>query len=231
MITAVVTCMGRRQHLEATLSFTREAFNRVIVVDWNCPEHSGDYAMANGAKAVYKSNEQFFNGSKAKNFGARFVESEYVAFVDADTVCLPTLKDELASLVRPGRMILSARTAEGKEVNDTVGFLVCETASFWSVGGFDESWIGWGHEDIHLRGKLFLDAKLEVARLSPMVLGAIAHSNQLRSEHREAPIEVTAVAGFKVLADWFASKGIENFNQNPKVQDIVFAGTPENFGA
>ncbi len=230
MITAVITCMGRREHLEITLPFALQTFDRVIVVDWSCPQKSGEYAASEGASVVYRNNEKFFSGSRAKNCGARLVVNEYIAFIDADSLCLPGLKDELKSLVRPNRMILSARTLDGKEINDTVGFLVCRTEAFWNVGGFDESWVGWGHEDIHLRGKLFLDEKLEVVRLSGMVLGAIAHSNSLRSEHREEPIEVTGIRGFKTLKDWFASKGVEDFNQNPRVKDIVFAGTPVEYG-
>jgi len=224
MITAVVTCMNRREHLETTLAFTLQTFDRVIVVDWSCPQGSGEYAASEGASVVYKTGEKFFSGSKAKNFGARLVTTEYVAFVDADTMCMPGLREEIVSLLSPNRMLLSARTHEGQDVNDTVGFLVCQTARFRAVGGFDESWIGWGAEDIHLRGKLFLDERLEVVRLSSMVLGAIAHGNDIRSEKREAPIEVTAVSNHKTLANWFAERGIPDYATNPLVQDIVFHG-------
>jgi hypothetical protein len=224
MITAVVTCMGRREHLETTLGFTLQTFDKVIVVDWSCPQKSGEFAAEEGAHVVYKEGEKFFSGSRAKNFGARLVTTEYIAFIDADTLCMPGLKDEIASLIAPNRMLLSARTHDGRDVNDTVGFLVCQTASFRAVGGFDETWIGWGAEDIHLRGKLFLDEKLEVVRLSNMALGAIAHGNDIRSENREAPIELTAVYNHKTLANWFASKGISNYVSNPSVQDIVFHG-------
>jgi glycosyltransferase involved in cell wall biosynthesis len=222
MITAVVTCMGRLEHLESALALTLAAFDRVIVVDWSCPQKSGEFAAGEGASVIYKYGEKFFSGSRAKNYGAKLVTTEYIAFVDADTMCMPGLKEEIASLLSPSRMILSARSVDGSDVNDTVGFLVCRTEAFWNVGGFDETWIGWGAEDIHLRGKLFLDERLEVVRLSGMVLGAIAHGNDIRSENREAPIEKTAVYNHKTLANWFASKGVSDYSRNPAVQDIVF---------
>lgn len=225
MITAVVTCMGRREHLETTLGFTLATFDKVIVVDWSCPQKSGEFAAQEGAHAVYKTGEKFFSGSRAKNFGAAHVTSEYIAFVDADTLCMPELKAEIASLLAPNRMLLSARTHDGRDVNDTVGFLVCQTARFRSVGGFDERWVGWGAEDIHLRGKLFLDERLEVVRLSNMALGALAHGNDIRSENREAPIEITAVHNHKTLGNWFAERGIPNYENNPLVKDIVFVPT------
>lgn len=224
MITAIITCMGRREHLETTLAFALQTFDKVIVVDWSCPQGSGEYAASEGASVAYKYGEKFFSGSRAKNYGAKLVTTEYVAFIDADTMCMPGLKEEIASLIGPNRMLLSARTHDGQDVNDTVGFLICQTARFRAVGGFDETWIGWGAEDIHLRGKLFLDERLEVVRLSGMVLGAIAHGNDIRSENREAPIELTAVHNHKTLANWFASKGISEYVTNPRVQDIVFHG-------
>ncbi len=224
MITAVITCMGRREHLETTLGFALDTFDKVIVVDWSCPQQSGEYAASEGASVIYKTGEKFFSGSRAKNYGARLVASEYIAFIDADNMCMPGLKEEIASLITPNRMLLSARSIDGADINDTVGFLVCQTARFRAVGGFDETWIGWGAEDIHLRGKLFLEERLEVVRLSGMVLGAIAHGNDIRSENREAPIEKTAVYNHKSLENWFASKGISDYAKNPKVQDIVFHG-------
>ncbi len=226
MITAVVTCMGRREHLETTLGFTLETFDKVIVVDWSCPQKSGEFAASEGAHVVYKEGEKFFSGSRAKNFGARLVTTEYIAFVDADTLCMPGLKDEILSLMGPNRMLLSARAFDGRDVNDTVGFLVCQTARFRAVGGFDERWVGWGAEDIHLRGKLFLDERLEVVRLSSMVLGAIAHGNDIRSENREAPIELTAVHNHQTLGQWFAEKGVPDYATNPAVKDIVFVPAP-----
>ncbi len=225
MITAIVTCMGRREHLETTLPFALQTFDKVIVVDWSCPQNSGEYAESEGATVVYKLWERYFSASRAKNFGAKHVESEYIAFIDADTLCMPGLREELTSLVSPTRMILSARAFDGSDVNDTVGFLVCSTYSFRNVGGFDERWVGWGAEDIHLRGKLFLDEKLEVVRLSSMVLGAIAHGNDIRTENREGgTIEETATRNHKTLSDWFTSKGIPEYPKNPQVKDIVFNG-------
>jgi hypothetical protein len=223
MITAVISCMGRLSHLSITLGYALETFDRVVVVDWSCPENGGKFAESQGAKVIYKPGEKFFSGSKAKNLGAKHVTSEYIAFIDADTLCMPGLREDIDSLLSPTRMILSARNGDGSDVNDTVGFLVCPTESFWNVGGFDESWIGWGHEDTHLRGKLLLDAGLGVVRLSQGIkLGAIAHSNELRETFREAPIKQTAVEGWQRLVDWFKSKGVEDYPRGELVKDIVF---------
>lgn len=232
MITAIITCMGRRSHLELTLSYAMREFDHVIVVDWSCPEKSGEFAESEGARVVRKTGERYFSGSKAKNFGASFATTEFLAFIDADTLCMPGLGSEIKSLMAPNRMVLSSRNFDGSDVNDTVGFLVVSREAFWSVGGFDESWGNrWGHEDTHLRGKLYLDAKLEVVRLErSMRLGALAHSNALRETHREAPIKQTAVEGHYRLVDWFKSKGIEHYPNDERVKDIVFNPHTESNG-
>lgn len=225
MITAVITSMGRREHLEIGLPRALDTFDKVVVVDWSCPKGSGEYAASEGASVAYKYGEKYFNGSAAKNYGAKLVTSDYICFIDADAVCMPGMKDIVKALASPDCMVLSPRNDDGSDVNDTVGFIICPTDAFWNVGGFDsELWKGWGHEDIHLRAKLYLDEKLKVKRLPHMMLGAIAHSNELRSRYHEKPIGETAVEGFPKLKAWFESKGIENFNTNPKVSDIVFHG-------
>jgi glycosyltransferase involved in cell wall biosynthesis len=215
--------MGRREHLEVTLSFALQTFDKVIVVDWSCPQGSGEYASSEGASVIYKYGETRYNGAKAKNYGATMVTTDYIAFIDADTLCMPGLREEIELLRGVEKMVLSARNFDGTDVNDTTGFLVCATKAFWNVGGFGE-WSGWGSEDLHLRGKLFLDEKLEVVRLSPMCLGAMAHGNDLRSVNAERPIEVSAIDNFNRLKAWFAEKGIPDYPDNPRIKDIVFIG-------
>lgn len=224
MITAVITCMGRREHLEMSLPLALSTFNQVVVVDWSCPQNSGEYASEEGASVIYQYGEHHFSCSKAKNLGASLVTSEYIAFVDADFLCMPELRSELKRLIAPDRMVLSARNADGSDISDTAGFIVCPTAAFRRVGGFDERWIGWGGDDIQLRGKLFLEASLKVVRVSGMALGAIAHSNLERSAYHSIPIEKAAPYNHLILKDWFASKGIQNYLTNPAVKDIVCLG-------
>ncbi len=225
MITAVITSMGRREHLEISLPRALDTFSKVIVVDWSCPKGSGEYAALEGASVVYQYNEKYYNGSAAKNKGAQLVQTEYLCFLDADAVCMPGMKEVLESLISPDSMILSTRNDDGTDVNDTMGFIVCPTQAFIAVGGFDsEMWRGWGHEDVHLRAKLFLDAGLKVKRLPQMMLGAIAHSNELRCKNHEKPISETAMLGFPKLRDWFESRGVAEFHKNPRVSEIVFQG-------
>jgi len=226
MITAVTTCMGRLEHLQLTLPFMLAEFDRVIVVDWSCPDGAGDYATSLGASVVYQRNEKYFHRSKSRNLGARLVTSEYIAFVDADTLCMPGLKDELKTL-RNNRMLLSARTPKGYDIPNLFGFVACSTDAFWNVGGYDESFEGWGHEDSKFRGALFLEEKLTPFRLSGMALGAIAHGHELRDKNHEESLYKTSPVNFKKLYDYFQNFGISDWMKDPRTDSITFKNDPE----
>ncbi len=222
MITAVTTCMGRLYHLETTLPLMLEEFDRVVVVDWSCPQHAGEFASSLGASVHYKYGEHYFARGGSRNYGAQVVATEYVAMVDADTMCMPGVGDELRKLLTPDSMVLSSRTASGHDVENLFGFVACSLEAFWNVGGYDESFVGWGHEDSHLRGKLYLEEHLKVKRLSPMALGAIAHDNSIRTEYHEESIEQSSRVNFRKLLSYFEGRGISDWMSDPRTRDITF---------
>jgi glycosyltransferase involved in cell wall biosynthesis len=222
MITAVTTCMGRREHLEITLPLMLEEFDRVIVVDWSCPQETGDWAHREGASVVFKTGEKHFERSQARNLGARSVMTEFIAFVDADGFCFPGLREDLESILTPQTMAIAARRANGYDVEDTFGFLACSLEAFWKVGGYDESYTGWGHEDSKLRGQLLLESGLKPKRLKANSLGAIRHSMQIRSENLAKPIQEASDTNFRKLCEYFSRFGIADWMSDPRTESIAF---------
>ena len=208
--------------MELTLPLMLEEFDRVVVVDWSCPEKSGEFAECLGASVVYNPGQKYFSMAKARNLGARQVVTEKVCFVDADVMCMPGLGDELRALMSQDAMVISARSAYGHDVENLFGFLGCSLTAFWAVGGYDESYKGWGHEDSHLRGKLFLDSYLKPKRLSGMVLGGIAHSNTLRAVNHELPIQKSSDINFAKLNAYFQARGIRDWMSDERTRDITF---------
>lgn len=227
MITAITTCMGRRDHLEITLPIMLEEFSRVIVVDWSCPQKSGEFAASLGASVVYKYGEKFFNISKARNLGATLADSQYLCFIDADNMCSPGFRAELESILNPGNMVLAARTQDGYDVNDLMGFIAMPTEVFKLVGGYDESWQDWGPEDVHLRAKLFLEEKLSVKRLSGMALGALAHTNEERSTYYTMGAAESAAIAARRLRAYFLECGISDWLTDPRVEPISHRLRPQ----
>jgi N-terminal domain of galactosyltransferase len=206
-----------------------QEFDRVIVVDWSCPENSGEFASDLGASVVYKYGQKCFERSAARNYGGKLVCTEYVAFIDADTLCMPGLGQEIKEKLSTKTMLLSSRTAGGYDIPNLFGFVACSLEAFRRVGGYDESYQGWGHEDSQLRGSLYLSAGLKVARLSPMALGAIAHGNELRDMNHAEPTEVSSRRNFEKLNEYFwRMHGVRDWMKSPITSAITFRPDPSS---
>lgn len=226
MITAVTTCMGRREHLETTLPFMLAEFDRVIVVDWSCPQKAWEVAAKEGAGFVCVSGQKYFNMSRARNAGLAEVTTEYVAFVDADTLCMPGTGDELRQGMTFETMALASRDSDNYDIENLFGFLCVPTNTARRLKGYDESFEGWGHEDSHMRGRCFLEGGLKPRRVSGMRLGAIAHSNELRDVNFALPITRSSSINYLKLIEYFRTQGIKDWMLDPRTESITYRMRP-----
>jgi glycosyltransferase involved in cell wall biosynthesis len=221
-ITSVTVSMGRREHLETTLPLMLEEFDHCIVVDWSCPQGSGEWAAKEGAEVIFRKNEKFFDLCQARNLGARAVKDRTVCFIDADTMVMTGLKEEIESLLTLQTMVVAARTAKNIDVPNLCGFIALDIGQFWGVGGYCEEIQGYGLEDFHLRTKLRLERDMQLKRLSAGALGALRHSNELRGRYHEKPIEVSAKVNHDFLISYLAKHGISDWIHDPKTADLAY---------
>jgi hypothetical protein len=166
--------MGRLAHLQDSLP----AFPKpCVVVDYSCPDKSGDWAEAQGATVVRVHHEEHFHKTRALNLGARRaieLGATRLAFLDADTLVQPSF-EEFASkkasclIAPPGHPPL-------------VGVLVVPTEDFLRVGGYDENYQGWGCEDLDMRLRLYLEGSV-FENIPAVFLSSIPHGNDLRTQH------------------------------------------------
>lgn len=218
MITAVTTCMGRLDHLEITLPLMLEEFERVIVVDWSCPQHSGEWAAKQGAEVVYQTNQKYFSISKARNVGARCVQSRSVCFIDADTVVMAGLKAEIESQLDISSFVIAARRSDGYDISDLGGFLAVDIGRFWGVKGYNESLQGYSLEDSFLRAQLHFELGLKPKRVSRV--SAIRHTHELRGRHFEEPIEVSSKRNYQILNTYVQKHGVSDWLTDPVTSEI-----------
>lgn len=204
-------------------------FPKVIVVDWSCPDNSGVFALSEGARVICQPNEDYFSPSKARNLGAHHADTEWLCFVDADTLVGLGVGMNLEMIVRdekPG-MVLAARDSQGYDTPDLMGFLAVRKSDFDAVGGYDESFNGWGCEDIHLRMKLCLERGVaDVARLGPDDLLAIAHTNRERQKHHNVGVLESGPANYARLDAYMVSKGLPTWANNPRFSHLAFRKRP-----
>jgi hypothetical protein len=117
----------------------------VIVVDYSCPEGSGDWVMKNwpGAKVVQVPGQEYFRANHARNVGAAAAQSPFLVFLDADSL---VSNDFVLHINRAleGGVFLRLRHPHGNDLN---GACIVSAESYRAVQGYDEVIEGYGGEE------------------------------------------------------------------------------------
>ena len=188
----VIPCKGRLQYLKRSLpTFIAQPDSEVIVVDYDCPDGTQSWVTANfkQARVISVTHAPYFNLSRARNAGAIEARADWLVFCDADNLLAPSYSAELFNRVTPGSYLLTLRnTLQGTQRHNVP--LACETATFWSVGGFDDAFDGWGVEDREFVDRLTRSGLREVLCPASLV-DTLRHGNAERSSFYEHTIEVS----------------------------------------
>ena len=181
-ITFVTTCRGRLAYLrEALPSFVRQPDATVVVVDYGCPDGTGDWVEANFPKVevVRSAESPRFEGARARNLGAARARSPWICFIDADTQVADDFCERVRPLLKAGRYY-----HPGLRNLETFGTCICATADLVRVGGYDEVIQGWGNEDQDLYARLLL-AGVDYDTFPNDTLRANNHADNQRVAHYE----------------------------------------------
>jgi hypothetical protein len=197
-------------------------FERVVVVDWSCPQKCGDFAEKEGAHVIRKTGEQYWNASKARNMGAHAVKSRSVCFIDADVMVAPGTRSEIESLLDLSHMVLAPRASDGSDVHNLNGFIALDIGQFWGVKGYREFLEGYGLEDGYLRAQLACERGMKARRLSPASLGAIRHSHELRNQYAKEPLQITARRNSAHLLEYLHGQGVTDWRKDPRTSEIAY---------
>jgi glycosyltransferase involved in cell wall biosynthesis len=181
------------------LSFLQRTAPRVLansqvhycLIDYSCPDHCGDWItnafpedIRRGRCVVeHVPGQCFFNKCAAHNAGARRAVCEgaqYVCFLDADTLVDPDLFSWLIPRLVTGQFFIAALQPNDKDVHSLTGLLVVSAADFAQSGGFDESFRGWGGEDIEMRLRLHVLHGLSFADVPLSFIRPLEHADLLR---------------------------------------------------
>lgn len=190
MISFVVPCMGRLEHLKQTLpSLLGHTQGNVMLVDWSCPDRCGDWAeetlspkYPGRLEVVHVTGETTFHKARALNLGHRFAirrwDAPMCATIDADTLVLPGFWDSVKDL--PGDRFYFFEWTE--EFRDLSGFILMASRDF---DGYEERCVGWGIEDIELRCRMHLLQGLDYQKICNGLpyLSPILHDDAVRTAH------------------------------------------------
>jgi len=147
LISFVVTCKGRLQHLKLSLpTLARQPNSQTILVDYSCPDGSADWASQHfpSVKIVRLNEQGVFNLSRARNEGAKHAAATWICFVDADVLLAPQFCENIAEHLEHGFFCVFDTTSNKNGIG---GSCVVKQRDQLEVGGYDEAIDSWGSED------------------------------------------------------------------------------------
>ena len=190
VLTWVIPCKGRLAQLQQSLpvlmaSAGHEPGVLFLVVDYDCPQHCGDWVESRypQVKVVRLCNCPVFSLVKARNAGASQVQTPWLGFLDCDVLVTPEAISNLLPVLRAQSMAGASHhhlfVSESRQ-NELAGFLVCATSLFKRLEGYDETFEGWGAEDTDLRLRL-QQAGCQAHLLPIGQLTALLHDDSART--------------------------------------------------
>jgi len=192
----ITICKGRLHHLVRSLpALVRQPQSSVIVVDYNCPDGTGDYVAANfpGVTVVRERTDPGFNASRARNLGAAEARCEQLVFVDADVIVADNFVQSADQRLRPGTFAKFPDPQTVRE-NSLQGTCIVPRADFERCGRYDELIRDYGGEDLEFY------ARLIEAGLVPTFLddNTVAELIEHTPAERERFMDKDATTGFLV---------------------------------
>lgn len=182
-IAFVTTCRKRLHHIQQTLPILAGSkADEVILVDYGCPDNSGDWVEANhpAVKVVRVTDDPDFCAARARNMGAAAASAEWLVMIDGDILIQPEWLDWMQENLKAGEFYRPALTSEKKIDPETYGTFICRRADFEAVEGYDEIFRGWGGEDDDLYRRLIRRGIVQSQYPSRFV-SAIHHDNNERA--------------------------------------------------
>ncbi len=203
----VTTCKGRLHHLKESLPrFLKQRDTEVIVVDYDCPDGTGDYVrrVHQEAKVVAVADAPVFNISHARNLGAAAATGDWLAFLDADVMVAPTMFQRIAATIK-------AQGAKAQQPTyyrfqsgmlSLFGSCVVRREDFRAVQGYDAVIQGYGGEDNDLYTRLERN-KVARGRLdAKLVEACLDHSQEERVQffkRKSVPDSIRINTAYRVV--------------------------------
>lgn len=180
--------------------------SEVIVVDYSCPEDTGQFVAANfpSARVVSVPGEEHFSNWKARNAGAAVASSELLVFVDADTILADAAIDRLSADLPPrtygffDSKTSRAFNAGGPRLasNQLKGFHVIPALAFRRAGGYDEVLEGYAAgADTDLEERLQMIGLARHPLVPALINSVIQHDAPSRTQHHAYPVRTSYAAG------------------------------------
>lgn len=138
----ITTCMGRLAHLRQTLPrIAGQPDVECVVVDYSCPDRAGDWVEANFPQVRVGRRRSEVPGARAveQRLSLDADDAPWLAFFDADVLIDPGFSATILPTLKPGHYF-----CPHPMTTQTFGALVVQRGDFDAMGGYDETFAGWG---------------------------------------------------------------------------------------
>lgn len=193
-----VTCMGRLCHLTETLPANLELISRypnqsLLLLNYNSndgldewiKENFNDEIQTGRLKYYYTKEPKYFNASHAKNCIHRLADADILVNLDADNFLVKEFIDYIIGIFAENINI----AFQGCE-RDTMGRIAMSRENFYKLGGYDESFCGYGEEDHDLVGR---SKKIGCEiRMLGGICSFIEHSDDMRIKNHQEKNKIAA---------------------------------------
>ena len=178
----VTICMARLSFLKQTLPhMIAQPGCEVIVVDYSCPENTGDWVEANHpqVRVLRMPGHTTVNVTRARNAGAAIVQAPWICFIDADIVLDPAFATTVLPQVKPGHFYRAHPQSTG-----IVGTFIVSRDDFEKSGGYDEVFRTYGDDDYDMYDNLRFLGVTE-GRYPAQLVRHLPHGHDRRTENFE----------------------------------------------
>ena len=156
----LTACMDRLHHLKKTylynISQSKSISNcdvEFILLNYNSSDNMDKWVKQNTQnldvefKYLKSENAKYYSPSIAKNILGKNATGDLLCWLDADNYT----ETEFVKFVRnsfDNNLDQIMKVTWSQSNAGTVGRIVCSKANFMKIRGYDESFVGWGYEDV-----------------------------------------------------------------------------------
>lgn len=195
MVSLIIPCKNRLDHLKQCIGgWLNQNYMDIelIIVDYNCPQKTGDWLYENFADVVkvVKADvrEKDWNLCAARNLGIKNSSGEILGIFDADTIMEPNFIADCLSKLTDDNFLC------GYPIGKAHGCCVVHKKNMYAVGGYNECLKGWGFDDqdlynrftngsMHDKSEILKYIDIKMIGFDENLIDLIRHEDSLRVEY------------------------------------------------
>ena len=184
--------MNRLHHLAQTLPVNladnKLSSTNFLVLDYNSDDGLREYIFSNfrdeiqSGRLRYRryADAKYFSHSHSRNLAVKLTEATYICNVDADNFTGPRFDEFLMQEFRKNPRVVISALSNPLNMYGAFGRMAARRTDFIEVGGYDETFEGYGFEDYDLVSR-FEQSGLEIIRIdNAEFLETVSHDNNDR---------------------------------------------------